>query len=138
MSTPTSLWDELGIPPRGSALYRALHEGVSYSSFQVLARATGLNRTALRKAVAIPSATLNRRAKQGRFSAEESDRLFRFAQVYDAAIQLFEGDAEAAIHWMRNPVRGLGGERPIDMLTTSAEAGAVLDLIGQLEHGVVA
>jgi len=119
-------------------LYRALHEGVSYSSFQVLARATGLNRTALRKAVAIPSATLNRRAKQGRFSAEESDRLFRFAQVYDAAIQLFEGDAEAAIHWMRNPVRGLGGERPIDMLTTSAEAGAVLDLIGQLEHGVVA
>ncbi|MFW5910902.1 MAG: antitoxin Xre/MbcA/ParS toxin-binding domain-containing protein, partial [Thiohalospira sp.] len=119
-------------------LHKALHEGLSYSSFRVLAGVAGLDRTALSKAVAIPSATLSRRAKQGRFNAEESDRLFRFARVYDAAIQLFEGDAEAAIHWMRHPVRGLGGARPIDMLTTSAEAEAVLDLIGQLEHGVVA
>lgn len=138
MTGSTSLWEELGIPPRGPALHQALHEGLPYATFQSLAEAADLERAALRRAVAISPATLSRRARQGRFSAEESDRLFRFAQLYEAAVDLFEGDAEAAIHWIRQPVRGLGGERPIDMLTTSAESQAVLDLIGQLEHGVIA
>lgn len=37
---------------------------------------------------------------------------------------------------MTRPVRGLGDRRPMDMLSTSAESQAVIDLIVRLEHGV--
>jgi len=51
---------------------------------------------------------------------------------------LYAGDEEAARRWLGEPSRGLGGRKPVDMLTTSAESESVLDLIGRLEHGVVA
>jgi len=82
--------------------------------------------------------TLERRAKKGRFTTQESDRLYRLAQVFEAVQSLFEGDTEAARRWLYEPAKALGGRRPIDMIKTSAEARMVLDLIGQIEHGVVA
>ncbi len=72
------------------------------------------------------------------FNSEESDRLFRLAAVYKATLDLFEDDTGATRLWLADPVHGLGNRRPLEMLATSAEAQAVLDLIGRLEHGVVA
>ncbi|MCF5646003.1 DUF2384 domain-containing protein, partial [Pseudomonas syringae] len=54
------------------------------------------------------------------------------------ALDLFEDDTEGTRQWLANPVHGLGNRKPLEMLATSAEAQAVLDLIGRLEHGVVA
>ncbi|WP_122300672.1 antitoxin Xre/MbcA/ParS toxin-binding domain-containing protein, partial [Pseudomonas syringae] len=97
-----------------------------------------LNRSTLAEHLGIAPATLQRRLKVRRFNAEESDRLFRLAAVYKAALDLFEDDTEATRLWLANPVYGLGNRRPLERLATSAEAQAVLDLIGRLEHGVVA
>ncbi|MEZ8437763.1 antitoxin Xre/MbcA/ParS toxin-binding domain-containing protein [Vibrio splendidus] len=46
------------------------------------------------------------------------------------------GSEEAANHWFKNPVRGLGNKRPIDMLSTAEDTKVVIDFIGRLEHGV--
>jgi putative toxin-antitoxin system antitoxin component (TIGR02293 family) len=131
-------WQKLGIPPRGARLYTALRDGLAYEVFERLAHYTDLNRSTLAEHLGIAPATLQRRLKVRRFNAEESDRLFRLAAVYKAALDLFEGDAPATRRWLANPVYGLGNRQPLEMLTTSAEAQAVLDLIGRLEHGVVA
>ncbi|MDF9435604.1 antitoxin Xre/MbcA/ParS toxin-binding domain-containing protein [Chromohalobacter israelensis] len=64
--------------------------------------------------------------------------MYRFAEVYKNAVDLFEGDRQRANTWLLNPVRGLGGQRPVEMIATTAGAEAVLDLIGRLEHGVFA
>ena len=69
---------------------------------------------------------------------DESNRLFRLAEQYRAAIDLFEGKSDSARHWIQAPVRGLGNRCSVDMLNTSVEARAVMDLIGQLEHGTTA
>ncbi|MFT0137715.1 antitoxin Xre/MbcA/ParS toxin-binding domain-containing protein [Alcanivoracaceae bacterium MT1] len=66
----------------------------------------------------------------------EQKELYRFAEVLKAATDLFEGDKVRARQWLLNPVRGLGGRRPVEMIATSAEAEAVLNLIGRLEHGI--
>ena len=58
-----------------------------------------------------------------------------FDKVFQATLALF-GSEEAANHWLKNPVRGLGNKRPIDMLSTTEDTKAVLNLIGRLEHGV--
>ncbi|RMV73159.1 putative toxin-antitoxin system antitoxin component [Pseudomonas coronafaciens pv. atropurpurea] len=131
-------WEDLGIPVRGARLYTALHSGLPYEVFERLAHYTDLNRSTLAEHLGIAPATLQRRLKVRRFNAEESDRLFRLAAVYKAALDLFEGDTEATRLWLANPVHGLGNSRPLEMLATSAETQAVLDLIGRLEHGVVA
>lgn len=135
---PRDLWHILGIPSRGPDLYRALERGLPYRVYTELARITGLDKQSLAQVVDIAPATLQRRLKSGRFNQGESDRIYRLARVFSAACELFEGDADAAQQWMNRPVRGLGGARPIDMMVTSAQTAAVLDLIGRLEHGVFA
>jgi putative toxin-antitoxin system antitoxin component (TIGR02293 family) len=134
----TGFWQQLGVPPRGARLYAALREGLPYEVFERLAQYTDINRSTLAIHLGIAPATLQRRLKVRQFNAEESDRLFRLAAVYKAALDLFEGDTQATRRWLAEPVRGLGNRRPLEMLATSAEAQAVLDLIGRLEHGVVA
>lgn len=136
-SAPT-FWQTVGIPARGAQLYNVLKEGMSFTVYKKLVAASGLEHKELARYVAIPPATLQRRAKAGQFNVDESDRLYRFAEVLNAASELFEGDNERARQWLLNPVRGLGGRRPLEMIATSAETEAVLDLIGRLEHGVFA
>lgn len=134
----SEFWTRLGIPSRGASLYKSLQQGLPYSTFTRLAQATGLDKQSMASVVNIAPATLQRRIKAGHFQQDESDRLYRLAQVYYATLELFEGDTDAAQGWLHRSTRGLGDVRPIDMITTSAQTNAVLDLIGRLEHGVFA
>ncbi|HEX7386565.1 MAG TPA: antitoxin Xre-like helix-turn-helix domain-containing protein [Castellaniella sp.] len=131
-------WQSVGIPPRGQKLYAALAEGLPAGVYGRLAASIGLGRQALAVSLGIAPATLQRRLKSGRFNRDESDRLYRLSQIFGRTLELFEGDAPAARRWLCGAVRGLGGARPVDMVSTSAQTNAVLDLIGRLEHGVFA
>lgn len=133
-----NIWQQLGIAERGPKLYQALHNGFAYSVFDSLASLSGLDKKQLATVCQLAPATLARRAKSGKFTQEESDRLYRFTTVLVAACALFDNDIAAANHWLTEPVYGLGDRAPLDMLATSAETQAVLDLIGRLEHGVFA
>ena len=132
-----SIWKSLGLPERGRALQAAVAAGVPYRVFVRLARVTGLGEQELREVAGIARSTLQRREKEKRFNAAESDRLYRVAEVWEAALMLWNGDVGAAHAWLTQPVKGLGGERPVDLLQTTLGTQQVLDLIGRLEHGVV-
>lgn len=134
----TDFWDSVGLPSRGAELYKALHAGIPFAVYANLAILAEMEKDELARAAAIPKSTLQRRASKGRFTLAEGDRIFRFAEMLKAAIELFEGDRTKARDWMCKPAQGLGGNKPIEMLTTTAETRGVLDLIGRLEHGVVA
>lgn len=134
----TTIWQQLGIAERGPKLYQALHNGFAYSVFDTLASLSGLDKKQLASVCQLAPATLARRAKVGKFTQDESDRLYRFATVLVAAIALFDNNIAAASRWLTEPVYGLGNKTPLAMLVTSAETQAVLDLIGRLEHGVFA
>jgi len=56
--------------------------------------------------------------------------------VLEAAIALFEGDRTAADRWLTTPAWALGGVTPASLLGTPDGRQAVLDLIGQIEHGI--
>ncbi len=133
----SDFWRELGVPARGVKLHLALEQGFSFDIYKKLAKNAGIEQKQLAQYTAIKPATLQRRAGAGRFNSEESDKLYRFAEVLKAANDLFEGDAEGAKRWMHKPARGLGDLMPIEMISSSAGSEAVLDLIGRLEHGVL-
>jgi len=66
----------------------------------------------------------------------EDEESVRYAKVLVAAVSLF-GNEQQALRWLKEPVRALGNKRPIDMLSNDANAEAVLNVIGRLEHGVI-
>lgn len=136
--TIKNVWQHLGIAERGPKLYQALHNGFSYSIFDKLAAVSELDKKQLASVCQLAPATLARRAKSGNFTQDESDRLYRFTTVLVAANALFNDEITATKRWLTEPVYGLGDKTPLQMLATSAETQAVLDLIGRLEHGVFA
>lgn len=88
------------------------------------------------QSLGITSTTLARRRKHGHFNPKESDRIFCLVQVTDRATDLFEGDRKSVGQWMQTKVPALGKKQPIEMLETTADTIAVLNLISRLEFGV--
>ncbi|MNF78871.1 hypothetical protein D3C84_610710 [compost metagenome] len=134
---PPSIWMTLGLPSRGARLHDLVHEGLPFEYLERIASLLQVQRGVVFKAICMSPATMARRSKAGRFDTVESDRLVALVTLFDEALSLFENDKVAAAEWMSSPVRGLGSRRPIDMLGTRVETKAVLDLIGQLERGVL-
>ena len=137
-TTGDLFWQQLGVSGRGPRLFEQLEAGFHYRFFVLLAELSGLQKKQLSTLLAISPATLARRSNTGRFTPAESDRLFRCAEILKAAIDLFEGDQNGACRWMNNPSIGLDGKAPLEMLRSATEASAVEDLIGRMEHGVIA
>ncbi|KXK00759.1 MAG: hypothetical protein UZ17_ACD001002102 [Acidobacteria bacterium OLB17] len=92
----------------------------------------------LRAVVGIAPRTLARRKHEKRLSPEESDRLVSVSRVLALAVELFDGDVERGMQWLRSPSRALKGRSPLSLAATTVGLREVEALIGRLEHGVIA
>jgi putative toxin-antitoxin system antitoxin component (TIGR02293 family) len=119
-------------------LIEQLEAGLSFETFENLEANSGLSVTLLATLIGIPDRTLSRRKSAGRLAPEESERLLRISNIFEKAVELFEGDAEAAVQWLTTPKKDLGGQQPIQYSRTEPGAREVENLIGRLEHGVFA
>ncbi len=117
-------------------LLQAVAEGLPYSAFAAFLANTSMSVGDVLLLLDIPPRTLTRRKQEGRFRHDESDRLMRASRVFARALGLFEGDRAAAMHWLAEPQKALGGERPLVLARTELGALEVERLIGRLEHGV--
>jgi putative toxin-antitoxin system antitoxin component (TIGR02293 family) len=135
---PVGAFRRLGLPEDPTELVQAVEAGLPVAIIERLAMALNLHQHALLKLARIAPATLTRRRRDpaGVLARDESDRIYRIAAAYRGAVQLFEGDAQAAQTWLQEPARALGGATPLGHLATEAGAAEVRDLIGRLEYGV--
>ena len=117
-------------------LIEQVQKGLRFSAFVRFQRNTNLSVTTLSELTQIPSRTLTRRKKQGKLDPEESDRLLRASRVFTRALELFEGDDEAARTWLSSEIPALGGLAPLQMARSEVGAKEVESLIGRLEHGI--
>ena len=131
-----SIWDETGVPQRGNRLQQEIEQGLPYTAYSRVAQYANMTTPQLASALGISMPTLRRRAKNKYLKVDESDKLYRVAQLINAATELFAGDKDKALTWLKTPARGLNGHTPIMMAETYAGTTEVLDLIGRLEHGV--
>jgi putative toxin-antitoxin system antitoxin component (TIGR02293 family) len=127
----------LKLPPRGKPLLDAITKGFSVQILRDVAGTLSVDVYKLGTYIDIKTATLNRRLRDGVLTTDESDRLYRFTEVYDATLDLFDGDKTMADQWLNSPALGLGGEAPISVIRTSTGANDVLALIHKIEHGVL-
>lgn len=135
---PAGIFARLGLVAsnRGD-LVAEIRQGLPVKVIDTLIKELAISQQVLLQVIGLPTATLTRRRAQKRLTPQESDRVYRVATAYRAALQLFEGDAKAARHWLNEPAKALGGNPPLQHLDTEAGADEVQDLIGRLEHGVI-
>ena len=118
------------------ALDRQVRKGLGFSSFLRFQRNTRLSAPDVAELIRIPARTLTRRKAEGRLAPDESDRLVRASRIFGRAMELFEGDREAARTWLTKPQAALGGHVPLQLARTDVGAGEVEGLIGRMEHGI--
>jgi putative toxin-antitoxin system antitoxin component (TIGR02293 family) len=129
----------LGLSPRDPIeISKKVERGLAFEALERFQENTGLSTTELVDLVAIKQRTLHRRKGNGRLDPEESDRLMRASRIFGKALELFEGDAEAARRWLDARQKGLRGQRPLALARTDLGAVEVEALIDRLEHGVLA
>ena len=117
-------------------LISQVERGLSFKSLRQLETHSGMPVAMIASIIAIPERTLARRKTAGRLTSEESERLLRVSTVFEKAVDLFEGDAAAAVRWLTTSQKALGDHPPITYARTELGAREVENLIGRLEHGV--
>lgn len=127
----------VGLQPRTfSEVREAVEGGFAFATLEHFRRATNLTLREIAELIGVPERTLLRRRESGRLGRQESDRLLRAARVVGRAIDLFEGDEEAARAWLWVPQAALGGVTPLAAAATEIGAREVENLIGRIEHGI--
>jgi len=117
-------------------LHGRLEDGLSYGALERLRGLLDLPMARFAELVGIPPRTLARRKDAKVLHPDESDRLLRLSRLVGLALELFEGDLEAARSWLTTPHVALAGRAPLQFATTEVGAREVEHLIGRLEHGI--
>ncbi len=127
----------LGLEPTDTThLIQRVEKGLPFRVVERLRRNMALTTEQFAELIQVKPRTLSRRKEEGRLQPDESDRALRASRIFGGALELFEGDAEAARAWLSSEQPALGGAVPLSVARTELGAREVEQLIGRLEHGV--
>jgi putative toxin-antitoxin system antitoxin component (TIGR02293 family) len=117
-------------------LIKLIDKGLPWRTLPRFVRNTGLSLEQVAEVITIPKRTLARRKTSGRLMSDESDRLLRAARIYSRALELFDGNREAATQWLTDRNIALGGVSPLEFARTEIGAAEVDHLVGRIEYGI--
>src|SRR6266404_7632920 len=115
-----------------SGVNQRIRAGLPYTSLERVQKTLSLTREEAAAALSIPLRTLARRKREGRLSADESDRLYRIARVFAHAKQIF-GKDEWGAKWLRAPHLALGMATPLSRIDTDPGVIEVDDILTRIE-----
>jgi putative toxin-antitoxin system antitoxin component (TIGR02293 family) len=113
-----STWEST--PCNAPQVRKRIDQGLPYEEFEGLRQDLGVSAERLANAIGIHPRTLQRRRKDGRFDFVESDRLFRFQDLFCRAAEALE-DRSAAASWLGRTSGRFGDLAPLEY--ASAEPG---------------
>lgn len=111
-------------------------EGIKASAVELVINAYDIPRTEGYRLFRIPQTTLRRRLEKGKLLPEESDRVYRYAELMTQATDMMQQDSDQATAWFKTEMDIFGGETPMQHAMTEIGAREVEDLIGRIRHGV--
>lgn len=134
-----SLLSALNLPETLPDAHQRIALGFSSGVLKRTASLSDFDEVWLCRLAGIDRTTYNRKVKdpQQTFSPDQSGRIYMLIRVLTAASKLFRDDRSRLVDWLETPAKALGGRKPAELTTTVAGAEAVINLIGQLEHGVI-
>jgi putative toxin-antitoxin system antitoxin component (TIGR02293 family) len=117
------------------ALVAVVAQGLPFGELEALREQLDLPLDSLAGYLGLARATLHRRKVAGQLTADESDKVLRFARLLGQALKIFGGLPEAR-GWLKAPQYGLGGVIPLEFAGTEVGAREVESLLGRIDHGV--
>jgi putative toxin-antitoxin system antitoxin component (TIGR02293 family) len=112
-----------------------VRSGLPYGSLEAVTSAYAIDTNELAAILDVPPRTLARRRKARRFSADESDRLFRVGRIASLAEDVLGSRAKAS-GWLHRPNRALGSRTPLRLLDSDLGAAEVETVLRRIEFGV--
>ena len=138
-SSKSSYTDLVIAAAHGYLRVSKLAEGVSVNKAERIRVRAGLEEELFSRILGYSKVHYKRLQKNPKTLLREvaSNRLYRFAQILEHAIELYDGDEETALRWLKAPNPAFGNETPIEMLKSEVGADMVDRLITQLELGIL-
>ncbi|NOX10137.1 MAG: DUF2384 domain-containing protein [Gammaproteobacteria bacterium] len=117
-------------------LINRIKDGIEATAFEMVTKAYDIPMSEGYKLMGIPQSTLRRRLNKGKLLPNESDRVYRYAELMTKATEMMQKDSNRAASWFKKPMEIFGGETPLQHAITEIGAREVEDLIGRIRHGV--
>lgn len=123
------LHEKLGLPKGDYYLHVAVLTGLPASLVSDLACELGKSPSQVAEwATALPGSTV--------MSMLAGEVFCRLVDTLDALLELYDGNLEAALHWLTVPNMALANARPVELLVTEAGKRAVQHAIHAIEYGL--
>ncbi len=116
-------------------LVRLARRGVTRATLKVVSQGLGVSMKELIPKLPIGERTLQRYKEQEYLPSHISEQIIQWAQIILFGQTVFAAP-DIFQHWMLTANRALGGVKPADLLDTRQGAELLLQLLGQIEHGV--
>lgn len=110
--------------------------GVGKKHLENLKARAGLDYDELATVLPATRATLIGKKGKEKFSTVVSEAIISMADIYAYGYQVFEDEARFN-HWMKSPLRALGGITPFSLLDNQFGREEVRNLIGRIAYGVL-
>jgi putative toxin-antitoxin system antitoxin component (TIGR02293 family) len=110
--------------------------GFDAKTFDDVAGCLKVPEVRLAEIIRIPKTTLSRRKRDGRFSYEESERLYRIVRLYNLATDVL-GTPDNAREWLNAASGDFQGQTPLDYAESEIGAREVEAVLDRISDGVV-
>jgi putative toxin-antitoxin system antitoxin component (TIGR02293 family) len=117
------------------ALLARIEAGFAADSVEALRARLGLSIEEMAGLLVMSARTLGRRLEEGKLTAEESDRLYRYARLFERAVEVLGSEGKART-WLKKKHWALGGRVPLEIGRYEPGAREIKHLLGRIEHGI--
>ncbi|TDB66068.1 antitoxin Xre/MbcA/ParS toxin-binding domain-containing protein [Arundinibacter roseus] len=113
-------------------------QGVSRTLADEVAALVGLTDKEMAYILSMTPRNLHYIKEDQRFGTTASERLLLLKNVLLHALDTFNQKPAVVLQWLRNPIRELNDQSPIQLMDTVTGFGLVDDVLGRLDHGIPA
>lgn len=114
-----------------------VRNGISFDLFEQIKNEMETTLKDISKNLKISAKTLDRRKKEGKLNPSETEKILRLEKVFNKALDVFE-DKNDAIKWLKEKNIYLNNVSPISLCDTEPGGNEAFNLLGRIEHGVLA
>jgi len=111
-------------------------EGLTGKELRSILKYTGITAKKMAAILSISERQISRYEDDKILKAGLSSQLIQITNLFIRGYALFE-EEEKFKGWMNSEIRGLGYEKPVDLLDTVFGMELVYDELGRLEHGII-
>jgi len=133
-------YTQMILPPgQGHNMVQELSRGVTGKTAEQFRKKANIGEGAFSRIIGYSRMHYSRLVKDGdrRLRGAATNRLYRFAQILEHTIDLYNGDEETALKWLKTPNVAFDNTAPLEILSSEVGSDMVDRLITQLELGIL-